>query len=127
MELPNIVRMEHFATLQEYTEMGNLSVATVHNRIRSKSIAYLRIGGKVMIDIRTSPPKRTYYKKHRAPELPVLTAAVNVKELIHVISYCNRKSRRANFVFNAILTGRIRGVILGNEIFAYKHEVESLK
>lgn len=127
MELPNIVRMEHFATLQEYTAMGNLAPATVHNRIRSKSIAYLKIGSKIMIDIKTSPPKRTYYKKHRQPEFPVLTASANVKELVQVISYCNRKSRRANFVFNAILTGRIRGVVLGNEVFAYKHEVESLK
>ena len=127
LELPNIIRAEHFLTQAQYTKAGNLNVNTTHNRIRSKLIASVKIDGHLMIDISQSPPAKRYPPNEKRPrEIPQLPDDVNYSELAHVSSYARRNKRTADNFFEAMLSGKIFGLVLGTEVFAYKNELANI-
>jgi len=50
MELSNIIRIEHFKTLNDYAKTSGLSRATGYNRVRAGHVATIKIDGKILVD-----------------------------------------------------------------------------
>lgn len=125
MELANIIRLDNFYTQKQYEKAGNLSVNTARNRIKSGLVAYLKIDGQYLIDFVKSPPEARYYNKQQAA-YTTLPAGINKDNLVHISSYCRKKGQTPDKFFSAVLSGKIFGLVIGGEVFAYKHEFETL-
>ena len=122
MELPNIIRLDNFYTQKQYEKAGNLSVNTA---IKSGLIAALKIDGQYLIDIVKSHPNTHYQKKQQAA-FATLPGGINKDNLVHISSYCRRKGQTPDKFFSAVLSRKIFGLVMGGEVFAYKHEPETL-
>lgn len=122
MELSNILRFPQYMNIPEYTKAAGISINTARNRIKSNLISFIKIDQVYLINTENSPVSQHYNsgsKKVGRPHLP----GVSESELRWVKSYARGKKRRADTFLTAILAGKIRGVVLGSEVFAYKNEL----
>ena len=126
MELPNIIRLDNFYTQKQYTKACGVSVNTTRNRIKSGLIATLKIDGQLLINTGGYPLNTRY--KPNVEYKPTFTfpATINKDDLVHVLSYSQKNHKAPYKFFQAILAGNIFGLILGGELFAYKHELGAI-
>lgn len=125
MELANIVRFPEYMNIPEYTKAAGVSVNTARNRIKSRIISYLEIDGVYVINTQLSPLNKRF--NSGSPEVGrAHLPGVGTHELRSVRTYARGKKRRADTFLTAILSGKIKGVVVGSEVFAYKSELDQL-
>jgi len=125
MELPNIVRFPEYMTIPEYTKAAGISINTARNRIKAHLISYLEIDGVYVINTQLSPLNKRF--NSGSPEVGrAYLPGVGTHDLRSVRTYARGKNRRADTFLTAILSGKIRGVVVGSEVFAYKQELDQL-
>jgi|GEM_PF-3199832 len=128
MELPNIVRFPEYMTIPEYTKAAGISINTARNRIKAHLISYIKIDGIDVINTERSPVNNRYNPGSKKAGRPILPGIGfnEEQDLRSVKRYAAGKNRRADIFFQAILSGKIKGIVLGTEVFAFKSELDSL-
>ncbi len=128
MELANILRFPEYMSIPEYTKAAGVSVNTARNRIKSRIISYLEIDEVCVINTERSPLNKRF--NSGSPEVghPSLEGVSfgDLRDLRSVRTYARGKKRRGDTFLTAILAGKIKGVVLGTEVFAYKQELDQL-
>lgn len=126
MELSNILRIDNFYTQKKYTKAYTISRNTAGNRIKSGRVATLTIDGQLLIHIEASALTAQFKPNtEHKPIAPALPANINKDNLVHISSYSRKKGITADKFYKAILTEKIFGLIIAEEVFAYKQELEN--
>lgn len=125
MELANILRFPEYMSIPEYTKVAGVSVNTARNRIKAHLISYIKIDQVYLINTEHSPVRQQYNSGSKKVGRPLLPG-VSESQLRSVKSYARGKKRRGDIYFTAILSGKIKGVVIGSEVFAYLHELDTL-
>lgn len=125
MELANIGSVPEYMSIPEYTKAAGISVNTARNRIKAHLISYIKIAQVYLINTEHSPVRQQYNSGSKKVGRPLLPA-VSESRLRSVKSYARGKKRRADIYFTAILSGKIKGVVIGSEVFAYVQELDAL-
>ena len=127
MEIDNIIRLPHVISQKEYTKMGNLAPNTAGQRIRNGWVAATKIEGRWFIDIEKSPPNESYrgIKKTRRRGV-AMPSGVRRSQLVHLRGFARKSRHKASYYYNAILTGHLFALVLGDEVFIHKDEAEKL-
>lgn len=125
MELANILRFPEYMSIPEYTKAAGVSVNTARNRIKAHLISYIKIDQVYLINTEHSPVRQQYNSGSKKVGRPLLPG-VSESQLRSVKSYARGKKRRGDIYFTAILSGKIKCVVIGSEVFAYVHELDTL-
>lgn len=125
MELANILRFPEYMSIPEYTKAAGISVNTARNRIKAHLISFIKIAQVYLINTEHSPVRQQYNSGSKKVGHPLLPA-VSESRLRSVKSNARGKKRRADIYFTAILSGKIKGVVIGSEVFAYVQELDAL-
>lgn len=128
MELANILRFPEYMNRAEYTKAAGISDNTARNRIKARIVSYLEIDGVCVINTERSPLKMRFHSGSPEVGHPILEGVGigALRELRSVRTYARGKKRRAETFLTAILSGKIKGVVVGTEVFAYKSELDQL-
>ncbi len=125
MELANILRFPEYMNIPEYTKAAGISINTARNRIKAHLVSFVKIDGVEVINTERSPVAMRYNSGSKQVGRPHLQG-INESQLRSVRAYARSKKRRADTFLTAILAGKIQGIVLGSEVFAYKHELDTL-
>ncbi len=128
MELANILRFPEYMNRAEYTKAAGIAENTARNRIKARIVSYLEIDQVCVINTEKSPLNKRFDSGSPEVAHPVLEGVSlgALRDLRSVRTYARSKKRRADTFLTAILSGKIRGVVLGSEVFAYKSELDQL-
>ena len=125
MEFINIIKVENFYTPLQYTKLGGLSINTAMNRIKANLVSHIKIDGKYFIYVKNISPSKN--RKGRIQKDSYLfPQEVSISRLRNVSSYCKSKTIAPDSYYKAILSGKIFGLVIADDVFAYKDELETI-
>ena len=126
MEIPNITRVTGYFSVSHYTKASNVSINTCRNRIKARTIGAINLDGHWFVDVSGTPIDPGYKLNAEEKSKLVNYLPEDVFSLKHVKSFARNKNYRIDRFLEAILIGRIKGVVMDDEVFAYKQELEDL-
>ena len=116
--------LENYVTLEDYAKLCNISKRSVQNRIRAGTVRGTLIDGVYAVNTGTNPPVK--FAHHKLKKTSGGATQLH-SELRAVVPWCNRKGIRSYPYLRAIITGKIDGWVMAEEVFARAADLEALQ
>lgn len=121
----HIIYIRNLVSVEKYARLCGVSSRTIHARIRNKRVCAARFGGYSFIDVEKSPPaRRVNWHKQRQPGSPGLVAGIDYRSLITPERFAVNRKMRADRIYRAVLTGKLKAVIAAEVVFVNKQQAE---
>lgn len=119
-----IHKAEGYLGVADYAKLCGVSTRNIRDRIRAKSIRCVKIDNFYAINASLSPPVRRI-NPHRLPRGKALsTVSFSFDGLRQVGSFARGKHISAEVLFEAILTGKLDGYVIGDKVYVKPAEAE---
>lgn len=115
---------EGFHGYADYAKLSGVSPRNIRDRIRARSITYAKVDGFYFVNAIVSPPKRRMYGKKSAGALKISAPHFSFDGLREVGRFARGKHYSEGIFYEAILTGRLDGYVIGNKVFLKPDEAE---
>ena len=119
-----IHKAEGYYGVKDYARMCGVSVRNIRDRIRARSIRYVKIDNFYFVNAVASPPVRRL-NPFRPPKGNGLSSVgFSFDNLREAGVFCRGKHFSEGVIYEAILTGKLEGYVIGNKVFIHPFEAE---
>lgn len=116
--------MENYVSVEEYAKICGKQRRVIMDRIKAKAISAIKVDGYLAVNKVSNPPRSFIH----ASKKPMGGGAhVSHKELRCVTTWCHGKGIRSYPYLRAIITGKLDGVVIGEEVFAKAIDLEAFQ
>lgn len=116
--------MDQYVSIDHYAQLCGLSRRAIMDRIHARSISAMKVDGYLSIHLASHPPKKDLRGKVKDKRGGIYHSH---DELCCVVTWCNRKNIRSYPYLRAIITGKLTGYVIGEEVFANKVEMKNFR
>ena len=119
--LPQVMCMTHWVSVAEYARASGIQVRSAYLRVKRGVVSHIKVQDVDLIDMAASPPARRM--RHDAPQAPPFVWHAELpprEDLILASTYCERNTTRGHTFYRAMLQGKVRGWIMGDQLFVEK-------
>ncbi len=119
-----IHRAEGYLGVSDYAKMCSVSPRNIRDRIRAGSIRFMKLDGFCFVNAMLSPPVKRINPSKPARPSGAPPSHFPFEGLREVRSFARGKRFPEGVFFEAILTGRLDGYIIGDKVFVKPEEAE---
>ncbi len=119
-----IHRAEGYFGVSDYAKMCSVSPRNIRDRIRAGSIRFVKLDGFCFINAMQSPPVKRINPSRPARPNGAAISPFSFEGLREVRSFSRGKRISDGVLFEAILTGRLDGYVVGDKVFVRPDEAE---
>ncbi len=121
-----IIYITNLVSVEEYARLCRVTTRAIRVRIRNKRVSAARFGGFSFVDAEKSPPARRVSRhQKRLPGPATLPAGIDYRSLITPERFATGRKMRADRIYRAILTGKLKAVVAASMVFVSKVECEN--
>lgn len=115
---------EGYYGVKEYAKMCGVSPRNIRDRIRARSIRYVKKDSFYFINAVLSPPVRRINPAKPARPKENTTPHFSFEGLREVGFFARGKHFTEGIIYEAILTGKLNGYVIGDKVFIHPSEAE---
>ena len=110
--------LPNFLSVKEYAKQCGVQNRAIHERIKYKTVASINVNGIDFIDSQQSPPTNMAdYRNKSNLHSPILPDDMDVSNLFWVKHYAKREKISPSFLYEQLILGHYKGMIIGDKIF----------
>ncbi len=119
-----INKAEGYYGVKEYAKLCGVSVRNIRDRIRARSIRYVKIDNFYFVNATLSPPVRRVNPFKPSQGNGHSTVDFSFDSLLEIGVYCRGKHFSEGIIYEAILTGKLEGYVIGDKVFVNPSNAE---
>jgi hypothetical protein len=122
-----IHKAEDYVSVEEYARLCGVSVRNIRDRIRAKSISFIKVDIFYAVNVRLSPPQKAINTQWRilGKKTPYATLNFPVNSLKEIGTLCRGKHFSEGIIYEAVLINKLDGYIIGDKVFVNAADAEN--
>lgn len=116
--VPDVKHIPHWVSVPDYARLCGIHPRSAYQRIKRGVVSHFKVQGIEVVDMLLSPPKRRV--RTDAPKAPPFVWHPEIPpadSLMAAWEFCHRNKMRGHAFYRAMLLGKVKGWVIGDQLF----------